>query len=206
MKCTVCNTRRPRRHCPGLRSEICAPCCGTERENSIDCPADCEYLIEAQAHERPAQLDPAQAPNADIRVSEEFLQANTALASFVLDTLTHTVLDGNPSIVDGDVREALDGLARTHRTLQSGLYYDSRPANLIAAGIYDRMRAAIDQYRKERHEQEGLTSVRDADVLGVLVFLQRLEWSWNNGRKRGRAFLRMIAREHGEHGHEHAHA
>ena len=31
-------------------------------------------------------------------------------------------------------------------------------------------------------------TVRDADVLGVLVFLQRLEMRYNNGRRRGRAF------------------
>jgi len=205
MKCTVCNTRRPRRHCPGLRGEICAPCCGTERENTIDCPADCEYLIEAQAHERAALPDPAQAPNADIRVPEEFLHANAPLVNFLWEALAHSVL-GDSSIVDGDLREALDGLARTYRTLQSGLYYDSRPANLIAAGIYDRMRAAIDDYRKRRREEDGVTTVRDADVLGTLVFLQRLEWQWNNGRKRGRAFLRMIAREQAEHGGEHSYA
>ena len=34
-----------------------------------------------------------------------------------------------------------------------------------------------------------MTKTRDADVLGLLVFLQRLELDRNNGRRRGRAFL-----------------
>ena len=34
--------------------------------------------------------------------------------------------------------------------------------------------------------------LRDADVLGVLVFLERLELQHNNGRRRGRAFLDFL--------------
>jgi hypothetical protein len=35
-------------------------------------------------------------------------------------------------------------------------------------------------------------TIRDSEVLGVLVFLQRLELQNNNGRRRGRAFLDML--------------
>ena len=34
--------------------------------------------------------------------------------------------------------------------------------------------------------------LRDADVLGVLVFLQRLELQHSNGRRKGRAFLDFL--------------
>ena len=34
--------------------------------------------------------------------------------------------------------------------------------------------------------------MRDADLLGVLVFLQRLELQHNNGRRRGRAFFDFL--------------
>lgn len=203
MKCTVCNTRRPRRHCPGLRSDICPACCGSGRENSISCPADCEYLLEAQAHERPPQLDPANAPNPDIRVTDEFIENNGFLGEF----LWHEVFESasaDASAVDNDIREALDGLARTYRTLESGLYYDSRPANLIAARIYDRVRESIDKFRNLSREREGITSIRDADVLGMLVFLQRLHWQVNNGRQRGRAFMRLLESHVRTHNHEHA--
>ena len=38
-----------------------------------------------------------------------------------------------------------------------------------------------------------MTQTRDADILGVLVFLQRLELDNNNGRKRGRAYLDFLS-------------
>ncbi len=201
MKCTVCNARRPRRHCPGLRSDICPACCGSERENSIACPVDCEYPIEAQAHERPRQLDPASAPNPDIRITDEFIAKNGLLGEF----LWHEVFEAasaDSSAVDSDVREALDGLTRTYRTLESGLYYESRPENLIAARIYDRVRESIDKFRETVRQREGMTSIRDADVLGMLVFLQRLHWQVNNGRQRGRAFMRLLGSRLRAHGHE----
>jgi len=41
-------------------------------------------------------------------------------------------------------------------------------------------------------EQTGTHSVRDADVLGVLIFWQRMEWQMKNGRRKGRAFLESL--------------
>jgi hypothetical protein len=90
--------------------------------------------------------------------------------------------------VDFDAREALDAEIRTYRTLQTGLIYDTRAPNPYAAAIQQKLREAVEQFSKELAEQRGMVTVRDADVLGVLVFLQRLEMRYNNGRQRGRAF------------------
>ena len=90
--------------------------------------------------------------------------------------------------MDSDVREALDSLVRTYRTLQSGLYYETRPTNLVAAAVHQKMQEAIDALRKQLSEK-GATPVRDADILGLLAFLQRVELHQNNGRPRGRAFV-----------------
>ena len=37
-----------------------------------------------------------------------------------------------------------------------------------------------------------MSSIRDSAILGVLAFLQRLEYTNNNGRKRSRAFLDFL--------------
>jgi hypothetical protein len=37
-----------------------------------------------------------------------------------------------------------------------------------------------------------MSKTRDADVLGMLVFLERVELDRNNGRPRGRAFLDLL--------------
>jgi hypothetical protein len=50
------------------------------------------------------------------------------------------------------------------------------------------LQEAVDELRKGLAEQQGMHTLRDATVLGVLVFLQRLEMQYNNGRRRGKAF------------------
>src|SRR3982751_5717464 len=48
--CPLCETRRGRRGCPALGTQICAVCCGTKRLAEIACPADCAYLATAREH------------------------------------------------------------------------------------------------------------------------------------------------------------
>jgi len=197
MACKICETRRPRRLCPGVGGEICSVCCGTERENTVSCPLDCEYLQEARGRERPREIDPESIPNHDIRITESFLHEQAVLLGALIRGLTTAAL-GMPGAVDYDVREALDSLVRTYRTLQSGLYYESKPANVLAARIHELVQSGLEEYRKSATERAGIPTVRDADVLGVLVFLQRLELRFNNGRKRGRAFLDFLRQNAGE--------
>jgi hypothetical protein len=96
----------------------------------------------------------------------------------------------NASVVDQDAKEALDSLVRTWRTLQSGLYYESRPENRIAARLHESVRERLDELRT-RASESGI-SIRDSDVLAVLAFLQRLEIQHNNGRPKGRAFIDFL--------------
>ena len=184
--CKICEKRRARRHCPGVEGEICPQCCGAERENSIDCPAACEYLREARFHEQPPAVADAQIPNPDIRLSEKFLREMEPLVFILALALKRAMESGGA--VDFDAREALDAEIRTYRTLQSGLIYDTRPPNPYAARIQEKLREAVEEIRKELAERNGVHTLRDADILGVLVFLQRLELQYNNGRRRGRAF------------------
>jgi hypothetical protein len=191
MACAICEIRRPRRFCPGVRGDICSICCGTEREMSVDCPLDCEYLQEARRREKPQPLDVSKVPNHDIKVSEQFLQEHEPLLAFLGSTLGQVGLS-IPGAIDFDVREALDSLIRTYRTLQSGVYYETLPANPLAAAICGQVQQALAEYRRRETEQLGVSRTRDADVLGVFVFLQRVEFDRNNGRRRGRAFLDML--------------
>lgn len=107
--------------------------------------------------------------------------------NMVTEVVLHAVFSTRGAI-DHDVREALDALIRTYRTLQSGLVYESRPANPVAANIYQITQEQIAERRRRIAEQTG-SSVRDAEILASLVMLQRLEYIENNGRKRGRAFI-----------------
>jgi hypothetical protein len=99
-----------------------------------------------------------------------------------------------PGAIDFDVREALDGLVRTYRTLASGVYYESLPANPLAANIFHMTQEAAAEYRRRETQETGISHTRDTDVLGLLVFLQRIELDRNNGRRRGRAFVDLLLR------------
>jgi len=191
VNCVICGIRKPRRQCPGVHGEICTLCCGTEREQSIDCPLECVYLQDAHEHESKPAIDPETLPNRDIEITEDFLEANQVLMAF----LAIGIFEGSlktPGATDWDVREALEALIKTYRTLQSGLYYETLPTNMFAAGIAAHVRDKMVEIKQKEIESTGVTSIRDATVLGVLAFLQRLEYSHNNGRKRSRAFLDFL--------------
>jgi hypothetical protein len=187
--CVICSTRRPRRYCPGVRGDICPVCCGTERENTVSCPLDCPYLREARAREREPDVDPREFPNQDIKVEEDFLRRNEPLLIYVAGGLANAALETEGAI-DTDVREAIDSLIRTYRTLQSGLVYEARPDNPIAARIQSGMKERI-RYIDETLKRNN-SVLRDSDVLGVFVFLQRLELQKNNRRDKSRAFIDFL--------------
>jgi hypothetical protein len=192
MTCKICQTRRPRRYCPGVSGEICPVCCGTERENSVACPLDCPYLQESRRRDKPVELAPEAMPHADIRITDAFLENNAALIGFLTQALSEAAL-GTPGAIDGDVREALDSLVRSYRTRESGLYYDTRPSNLVALRIFEYVTKALEGLERDlAGRQGGASGVRDADVLGSAAFLDRLERQFNNGRRRSRAFIDFL--------------
>ena len=60
MLCAICGVRKARRFCPGVRGNICTLCCGTEREVTVDCPLDCEYLQEAHRQDVDTRSSPVE--------------------------------------------------------------------------------------------------------------------------------------------------
>jgi hypothetical protein len=188
--CKICNKRRARRECPGAGAGICPQCCGEQREITIDCPSTCDFLIAARHHEQPPPIPSDQVPNQDVRITEDFIRQQEQVITFL--TLALATAMEKERAVDFDAREALDALIRTYRTLESGLIYETKPQNPYAASIQDALRSSVDEFRKELEKETGMHSLRDADVLGSLVFLQRLELQHNNGRRRGRAFFDFL--------------
>ena len=158
---------------------------------TVDCPLDCEYLREGRLHERPAEAGAdTPFPNRDVNVTEQFLRDHESLVIFLSAELLSGAL-ATVGAIDSDVREALEALIRTYRTLESGLIYETRPANLLAMNIQTKFQESVEALRKKLSEQAA-TGIRDLDILGVLVFLQHLELTHNNGRKRGRAFIDFL--------------
>jgi hypothetical protein len=174
-----------------VKSDICTICCGTEREQSIDCPLECEFLVNAHEHENTAEVPPNQLPDREIDVDEEFLRKY----EWVLIVLGSAIVDGYkafPASTDYDAREALTELVTTYRTLGSGLVYDPRVVNPYAAAMFEAFRERVADIKRRLAQEGGSGYLTDAAVLKLVVFLRRLEVLDNNGRKRSRAFLGML--------------
>jgi hypothetical protein len=148
---------------------------------------ECEYLQEGRSHEKPKPYNESEKPNKDIRVTDELLNEHDGFLQFTTVSIVNAAVAGG--LIDYDVREALEALTQTYKTLGSGLYYESKPANPLAARLSAEVREKIEDFRRRVTEATGSTRIRDSEVLGVLVFIQRVEFRVNNGRKKGRAFI-----------------
>ena len=188
--CKLCQKQRAKRWCPSVRSDICPACCGKERETTLTCPLECEYLQEARRRERPVLIDKDEFPNPDIRLTDEFVSRQEHLVVWLSLALARAIEAGQA--MDRDDREGLEALIRTYRTRESGLIYETRPQNPYAARIQESLKESIEDFSKRLAEAQGMHTLRDADVLGVLVLFQRLGLQHNNGRPRGRSFLQFL--------------
>jgi hypothetical protein len=147
--------------------------------------------MEARIREKEPEIDPKQMPHPEVKIDESFLQRNETLLGFLAASLAKTALEQDNAI-DIDVREALEGLVRTYRTRQSGLFYESRPDNPIAARIQSRVQELIREVEEEDLRQSSSARLKDSDILGVLVFFQRIEMQKNNRRRKSRAFIDFL--------------
>jgi len=187
MKCKICDVRKPRRYCPAVAGDICSLCCGAEREVSLRCPLSCVYLQEAHARETPETIPADKLPSPDVRITERFIEEHMPLVDAVGAILRDAAL-AEPDAVDSDLQEALDAVTRTWRTLESGLYYETRPDNTIAAHIQTSVQDEIAKLRKEL-TAKGVPAIPDSVFLGILVFFHRMSVQYDNHRRYGRLFI-----------------
>ena len=189
MACPICNKRKAKRLCPARAESICTICCGTEREVTIDCPHDCEYLMASREYDAERQqLDAADLPFADTKIGQGFLHDHEALLT-ALDYALCKFAASHREVVDSDVRAALQNLAEGYRTLASGIYYEKPLDNPVQRSIAETLKSAIADFRKEDATRTGLTRLRDADIRDSLIFLTQFAAVRANGRSKGRAFL-----------------
>jgi hypothetical protein len=189
--CHLCNTRPPRRACPALERDICAQCCGTEREQTIACPLDCGYLRDARLHEKMPAYDSRQLPSPEVDVNDRFMSDNEQLAKVLGGLLFIAAMD-RQGTVDSDVRDALDSLITTFKSAGSGLIYDARPENAVAADVVDRVKGELAKFREGLLQRDPNAVIRDGDILKVFVYWQRFAFRIDSGRRKSRAFIEIL--------------
>lgn len=189
--CKLCNKRRATRSCLAVNDLICAICCGEQRETTLLCPLDCPFLREARKHEKPIEIPMDAISDADIDVSEDFIRDHEQLLLFCIFSLLQASLQ-TQGAVDTDALEALAALIQTYRTAQSGLVYETRPNNRIAAEIQQKVRDSIKEFELERVKANPLSRSSDTNVFKMLVFLHRIGQQNLNGRSKGRMYIDLL--------------
>ncbi len=192
-ECPVCKKRKGARFCPALGQTICAICCGTEREVTIDCPATCGYLISAHRYEvqHGKPINAADIPFRDVSYPPDLIHEFRPVVS----GLAYAVVQGaaeNSSATDADALAALQAIAETYRTLGSGLFYEKPPAGGPPQTIYASLAKFLDDFKQQRADQPGVPRLKDMQISYLLVFLFRVGKQQTNGRPRARIFLEFL--------------
>lgn len=191
MNCPICQKRKPGRFCPAKAEKICAVCCGTEREVSIDCPPDCGYLLSAHRYENehPRALA-ADTPLLDARISPDTVQVHGRFLSAIAFTIAKFCAS-QPSVTDPDVLAALRALAESYKTLASGIVYEQPPTSLVQRELYDALSAFLAE-AKQNATPGSFGPIKDGDIFQLLVFLFRMGLLRTNGRPRSRRFIEFL--------------
>ncbi len=180
-----------------MSESICATCCGTEREVKIDCPFDCSYLRESRRYESGRMQPSREMPFPDIEVSDSCLAENEQLIGWIGYHLLHYTLE-NPRTTDADLKGALEKLIRTYQTLSSGIYYESLPEDPGQIGVFRSLQNFFQEHQEKAQKGGGIATLKEADVLRSLVFLDRLATANSNQRPLGRVFIDFLRQAYPE--------
>ena len=191
MTCPICQKRKPGRFCLAKAERICAVCCGTEREVSIDCPSDCGYLVSAHRYEDQHQRAlPADTPLLDVRITSDTIQAHGPFLSAIAFNIAKFCAV-QPSTTDPDVIAAVRALAETYKTLAAGIVYEQPPVPIGQRELYDALSAFLAE-AKQNTQQPSFGPIKDAEIFQLLVFLFRMGLLRTNGRPRARRFIEFL--------------
>jgi hypothetical protein len=189
--CVICKKRKAKRECPGVRGWICAQCCGSEREVTVDCPLECGYLREARKHEKEQTPTLESMPFPGVEVTDAFLAEREQLIAEIGLRIVRYALE-NPKTVDKDLQAAMEKLVKTYETLSSGIYYESLPDEGAQIGVFRDLKKFLDEYQEAERKKGGIAPLKESDVIQALVFLSRLAVLHSNQRPRGRAFIDFL--------------
>lgn len=193
MACPICEKRPPKRFCPAKGQKICAICCGSGREVTIDCPLDCSYLIAAHRYEAEHRkpLSAGDFPYKEIEFPVEFVYERWPVVSGIAGTILRFQTEHREAN-DHLVQLAFEALAETYRTLGTGILYERPPDAPVARNLYSHIADFLNEFRKREADRAGFPTLRDSDIFQLLVFLLRVLKQETNGRPLSRAFLSFL--------------
>jgi len=198
VSCPICEKRKESRFCPAKGEKICAVCCGTYREVTIDCPPDCSYLLAAHRYEDEHQRElPADTPLLNAKISRDDIHMHQMVLSGIAFAAAKFCA-AHADATDPDVLAALESLAETFKTLSSGILYEKPPVAPIQRELYAALAAFLNEAKLHPAHAgnaavpPNLPPIKDAEIFSLLVFLYRMGLLRTNGRPRARRFIHFL--------------
>ena len=192
MICPICDKRKAARFCPAKGEKICAVCCGTEREVTIDCPADCGYLAAAHRYEDQQRREiPEDTPLLDVQLPRDIVYSHQQLVAALAFAIAKFCAN-QPSATDPDVLAALQALAETYRTLTTGIFFERPPDGVLRRELYAAVAALLAEIKTQQASRANSAAFKDGDVFHLLVFLYRMGLLRTNRRPRSRRFIEFL--------------
>jgi hypothetical protein len=192
VSCAICEKRKAERFCPAKGEKICAVCCGTGREVSIDCLPDCAYLVAAHRYEDEHQRSlPGDTPLLDVKVSQDVIFSHQNILSGLAFTAAKFSAS-HPATTDPDVLAALEALAETYKTLGSGILYEKPPEAVIPRELYAAFSVFLNESKQQNAERASAPPAKDSEVFTLLVFLYSMGLLRTNGRPRARRYIEFL--------------
>src|SRR6266513_1470753 len=186
VSCPICVKRKAVRFCPAKGEKICAVCCGTEREVTIDCPSDCSYLVAAHRYEDEHRRSlPADTPPLDEKIPQDIVYTHQQLMAALAFSIAK-FWAVQPATVDADVLAAIRALAQTYKTLSSGIIYEKPPDAPLPRELYAGLVAFISEVKKQQAERANSAAIKDSELFYRLGLLR------TNGRPRSRRFIAFL--------------
>jgi hypothetical protein len=193
--CPICEKRKPERFCPAKGEKICAVCCGREREVTIDCPIDCNYLIAAHRYEEEHQRKiPADTPLLDVNLPNNLIHTHQQLMAALAFTIAKFCAT-HQDATDSDVLASVQAFAETTRTLMTGIYYETQPDGLVRRELFAALTAFVTELKQKTAEQGRSAALKDSDIFYLSVFLYRMGLLRTNGRPRSRRYVEFLSKQ-----------
>ncbi|MFN0101596.1 MAG: hypothetical protein ACKV2U_05830 [Bryobacteraceae bacterium] len=183
-KCAICDVRNGKRYCTARGEDICTQCCAAEREVTINCPFECGYLRESRLHEK-RPLNQAGMPHRDVKIDNDFLK-RSEMVLMLMAAFMNQALRAAPNATDRDAREAMEALIAAFREGK-----EVTPEGEVAAGIVVGFREKMGVFIKELQDREA-GPFADRVFLGVLVFMSRVAYGYDNGKPHSRAYVHYL--------------
>jgi hypothetical protein len=190
--CPICAKRKAVRFCPAKGEKICAVCCGTQREVTIDCPIDCSYLVAAHRYEDEHQRSlPADTPLLEVTVPSDLIHTHKQLMAQLAFAIARFCAS-HQAVTDNDVLAAIQALAETFKTLATGIYYEKPPDGQLPRELYAALTAFVSEVKQQQAEHAGFSTLKDSDIFHLLVFLHRMGLLHTNGRPHSRRYIEFL--------------